>query len=102
MEPETKPLFVVLLKFAANQSQARQFMDGHKQWVKRGFDDGVFLLAGSLEPDLGGGLLAHNTSLPDLQRRVNEDPFVAEQVVSAEIIELSPAKADARLQFLVA
>jgi len=102
MEPESKPLFVVLLKFAANQSQARQFMDGHKLWVKRGFDDGVFLLAGSLEPDLGGGLLAHNTSLPDLQRRVNEDPFVVEQVVSAEIVELSPAKADARLQFLVA
>jgi uncharacterized protein YciI len=94
-------MHIVFLKFSANKSQASQFMDGHKAWLKRGFDDGVFLLAGSLEPGLGGGVLAHNTSLADLQRRVNEDPFVAENVVKAEIHELDPAKADARLQFLV-
>ena len=76
-------------------------MDSHKAWVKRGFDDGVFLLAGSLEPSLGGGILAHNTSLADLQSRVNADPFVAEDVVKAEIFELDPGKADERLQFLV-
>lgn len=29
-------------------------MDGHKAWLKRGFDDGVFLLASSREPSLGG------------------------------------------------
>ena len=50
---------------------------------------------------LGGGILAHNTSLADLQKRVNEDPFVAENVVKAEIFELDPGKADERLQFLV-
>ena len=57
--------------------------------------------AGSLEPGLGGGILAHNTSLADLQSRVNDDPFVAENVVKAEIFELDPGKADERLQFLV-
>lgn len=101
MESEPNPIFVVLLKFSDNRGQAGQFMDGHKKWVKRGFDDGVFLVAGSLEPDLGGGIVAHNTSRVDLQSRVNEDPFVAEDVVSVEIIEISPAKADERLQFLL-
>jgi uncharacterized protein YciI len=101
MESEPNPIFVVLLKFADNKGQASQFMDGHKKWVKRGFDDGVFLLAGRLEPDLGGGIVAHNTSRADLQGRVNQDPFVAENVVTAEIIEISPAKADERLQFLL-
>ena len=95
-------MFIVLLKFSANKGQAGQFMEGHKQWIKRGFDDGVFLLAGSLQPNLGGGILAHLTSLPDLQCRVQDDPFVAEKVVSAEIIEIAPAKADERLQFLLA
>jgi len=32
---------------------------------------------------------------------VNEDPFVAEDVMKAEIHELDPAKADERLQFLI-
>ena len=94
-------MFIVFLKFSANKSQASRLMESHKAWVKRGFDDGVFLLAGSLEPDLGGGILAHNTTLADLQRRVNDDPFVVEDVVKAEVFELDPGRADERLQFLV-
>ncbi|MGL6159687.1 MAG: YciI family protein [Microbulbifer sp.] len=77
-------------------------MDGHKDWLQRGFDDGVFLLAGSLQPNLGGSIVAHNTSLPDLQNKVNDDPFVAEGVVTAEILEMSPSRADERLEFLIA
>jgi uncharacterized protein YciI len=96
-----KPMFIVLLKFSGNKSQAGQFMEGHKKWIKRGFDDGVFVLVGSLQPNLGGAILAHNTSLPDLQARVNDDPFVAQNVVSAEIIEITPSKADERLKFLL-
>ena len=65
------------------------------------FDDGVILLVGSLQLNSGGGIVAHNTSLPDLQSRVNGDPFVAENVVSAEILEITPSKADDRLKFLL-
>lgn len=94
-------MFIVLLRFSDNQSQAGQFMEGHNEWVKRGFDDGVFLLAGSLQPQLGGGIVAHNTSLAELQIRVDADPFVINNVVSAEIIEITPSKSDERLQFLL-
>ncbi len=93
-------MFVVLLKFSSNKGQVSQFMDGHKEWLKRGFDDGVFLVAGSLQPNLGGGIVAHNTSLPELQSRVNDDPFVAKDVVSAEILEIAPSRTDERLAFL--
>jgi uncharacterized protein YciI len=94
-------MFIVLLRFSANKGRASQFMEGHKDWLKRGFDDGVFLLAGSLQPALGGGIVAHNTSLPDLQSRVNDDPFVAARIVSAEILEIAPSKVDDRLTFLL-
>ena len=94
-------MFIVFLRFSDNKAKAGQFMEGHKEWLKRGFDDGVFLLAGSLQPNLGGGIVAHNAALPDLQRRVNTDPFVVENVVKAEIIEITPSKADARLDFLL-
>lgn len=94
-------MFIVLLKFSDNKDQAGAFMDGHREWIKRGFDDGVFLLAGSLQPGAGGGILAHNSSLADIESRVKEDPFVAEKVVTAEILEISPARADERLGFLL-
>lgn len=95
-------MFVVLLKFSDNKGAAGQHMDGHKEWIKRGFDDGVFLLAGNLQPQLGGAIMAHNASLAELQSRVAQDPFVAEDVVSTEILEITPSRADARLDFLLA
>jgi len=94
-------MFVVLLKFSDNKGRAGLFMDGHNAWIKTGFDDGVFLVTGSLQPGLGGCVLAHNTTLADLQTRVDNDPFVAENVVKAEIIEITAAKTDDRLAFLL-
>jgi uncharacterized protein YciI len=93
-------MFIVLLKLTENKGQAGQLMEGHNAWIRRGFDDGVFLLTGTLQPTLGGGILAHNTSLADLKARVNGDPFVAANVVSAEIVEVTPARTDERLDFL--
>jgi uncharacterized protein YciI len=94
-------MFVVLLKFSGNKGLAAQFLEDHKAWLKRGFDEGVFLLSGSLQPNLGGGIFAHNTSLPDLQSRLNADPFVANGVASPEIHEIAPSRADERLKFVL-
>ena len=68
-------------------------------WIKSCF--GVFLLAGSLQPDLGGGIVVHNISLEDIQSRVNNDPCVAEKVITAEIPEIKPVKTDERFSFLL-
>lgn len=94
-------MFIILLKLSENKSKASEFMDGHNEWIKQGFEDGVFLLAGSLQPNLGGSVIAHNTSLSELQERVNKDPFVAENIVNTEILEIDPKKVDDRLSFLV-
>lgn len=94
-------MYVVLLKFSEHRAQAAQHMDGHKAWLARGFDDGVFLVAGSLGQGAGGAVLAHNTSLADLRVRVDADPFVAAGVVTAEITGIAPARVDERLAFLM-
>ncbi len=94
-------MFIITLKFSGNKDLAHQFMEGHKEWIKCGFNDGIFLLAGNLQPGPGGGIVAHNTSLPNLQNRVKDDPFVMEDIVTAEIFEITPSKADERLKFLL-
>lgn len=95
-------MFIIFLKFSDNKSKAGQFMERHTEWIKRGFSDGVFLLSGSIQPNAGGAILAHDTSMADLQSRVNEDPFVVQSIVTASIFEISPSRTDARLQFLLA
>ena len=93
-------MFIVLLKFSDNKSSAKEYMDGHNAWIKKNFDDGIFLLVGSIEPGQGGSIIAHNISLKELEQIVNADPFVSENIVTAEIIEVSAKKTDERLNFL--
>lgn len=94
-------MFVILLKFSDGRGRAAEFMEAHMKWVRQGFDDGVFLLVGSIKPGLGGAVIAHKTSLADLKKRVSADPFVSENIVTSEILEIEPAKADPRLQVLL-
>ena len=77
-------------------------MDGHNAWIRDGFEAGVFLAVGSLQPNAGGGILAHNTTREALDARIAADPFVAEDVVTAEVLEITPARTDPRLDFLKA
>ncbi|CAN7691832.1 MULTISPECIES: YciI family protein [Neorhizobium] len=93
-------MFVVTLKFSANKAKAPALMEGHNAWLKRGFDEGIFLLSGSIQPSAGGAVLAHNTSRADLETRVQQDPFVVEDVVTADILEIAPGRTDDRLAFL--
>ncbi len=95
-------MFMVSLTFTAQKARAGELMESHKAWIQQGFDDGVFLMTGSLVPGIGGAVMAYNTSRDDLERRVNADPFVAEGVVDAEIIEIEASRTDARLDFLSA
>jgi len=94
-------MFIILLKFSKNKSKAGEFMEGHNEWINKGFEEGLFLLVGSLQPNLGGSVIAHNLSLTELEERVKLDPFVAENIVTAEIIEIEPKKSDERLNFLI-
>ncbi|MBG6146960.1 MAG: YciI family protein [Roseibium album] len=95
-------MFIVTLKFSDNKARAGDLMDGHKAWIKDGFDQGLFLMVGSLQPNMGGGIIAHNTTREEIEAFVGEDPFVSEGVVSAEILEITPARLDERLEFLAA
>lgn len=94
-------MFVVLLRFGENKASAHTLMQGHNEWLSRGFADGVFVLAGSIQPASGGAIIAHGIEAQELRVRVDADPFVAEGVVSAEVIEIAPGKVDERLGFLL-
>lgn len=94
-------MFMIVLKLTETKSQASQFMEAHNDWIKRGFDSGIFLLSGGIKPHLGGVVFAHNIALSDLQDLINDDPFVANNVVKAEIIQIAPERCDKRLAFLM-
>lgn len=93
-------MFIVLLRFGANRAAAPRFMEDHRAWLDQGHAEGIFLLSGSLQPAAGGAILVHGLSRDALDDRLRQDPFVAEGVVEAEIIAITPGRADPRLAFL--
>lgn len=95
-------MFIVLLRLTARRDKAPEFMAGHKRWLDQGYQDGVFALSGSLSAGAGGMLLVYNTNRVALEQRLAEDPFVAQDIVSVEIIEAAPGRVDERLQFIAA
>jgi len=59
-------MFVILLKFSNNKANASQLMNSHNSWIMDGLAKGIFLLAGIIQPKLGGAILAHNASLEQI------------------------------------
>lgn len=93
-------MFLVLLRFSDNKAAAANHMTGHKEWVQRGIDEGVFVLVGSIRPGMGGAVIATGIERDRIEQRVATDPFVLHNVVAAEIVEIEPNATDPRLAFL--
>lgn len=85
-------MYIVFLRFGANRAQASQWMAEHGHWIQQGIEDGVFLVAGSLENSQGGAILATNIEKDALFDRVQQDPFVIHGVVVAEIHPITPSR----------
>ena len=92
-------MFIVLLKFGANKSEAAAHMAGHNAWIAKGFEDGVFQCVGSLSEG-GGAVVAHGETREAIEARVQSDPFVEHGVVSSEIYEVDPKRTSEPLSFL--
>jgi uncharacterized protein YciI len=95
-------MFITLLKLTANRAAAPRFMAAHNEWIAKGFADGVFLCVGSLTPEGGGAILAHEESREDHQTRIAADPFVMHGIVTAEMHEVDPKQTIEALKFLKA
>ena len=97
----TASMYFVFLEFSKNSNRAGEFMADHNAWIERGLKAGIFLIVGSLQPRLGGALVAYDTSRVELDARILEDPFVMHDVVKPKVLEVLPTKVDPRLAFLL-
>lgn len=93
-------MFIIILRFTGDKARAPLFMEAHNAWLRQGFEDGVFLLAGGLEAGQGGALLAHGMDAAAVAARLAADPFVTEGIVTPEIHAITPGRLDDRLGFL--
>lgn len=93
-------MYFILLSFAAQKDRLAEFLEAHKAWLQQGFEDGVFIAAGSMTDGEGGAILAVGETEDELAARIAKDPCVTGGVVEPEIIGVAPTMMDPRLDFL--
>jgi uncharacterized protein YciI len=93
-------LFIITLTLTEQKTKAPEYMAAHNAWIAKGFEEGVFLMVGSLKPQGGGAILASDADLASIQSRVADDPFVSQGIAIPHIQEVAPGRTDPRLSFL--
>ncbi len=93
-------MFIITLNLTGDKAKAAEFMADHNAWIAQGFDDGVFVVVGSLTPQSGGAIIALGGDREAIMGRVAADPFVREGIATPHIQQVVPARVDTRLAFL--
>jgi uncharacterized protein YciI len=93
-------VFIILMHLV-DASTAPAHIEDHKAWIRQGFEDGVLFYVGGRRGGGGNAMIANGVAHEELSARVNQNPMVANGVLTAEIIELDTTKSDPRMGFMV-
>jgi uncharacterized protein YciI len=82
-------------------SRVEQFLTGHRAFLKKYYQEGVFLMAGPCQPRTGGIMISLLSDKTRLEQILQEDPFYSEKVAHYELIEFMPSGCHPILQPLL-
>jgi len=80
-------MFVIELTYKVDLSEIDAAMKPHVAWLKRHYAAGTFIASGRKVPRDGGIILATAPTRAALEAIVREDPFVAQGLAAARVIE---------------
>ncbi len=94
-------MFIIQLTYTRPLTEVDQFLGEHKQFLKKYYDEGIFLLSGRKNPRTGGIILARAENMASIEKIIAEDPFNRNGLADYTIIEFLPTMANETLQTLI-
>ena len=85
MTIEPPRLFVAILTYVRPLEEIDAAGQDHVAWLKRGYEEGAFLVSGRRVPRTGGVIIARGTSLADGEERMRQDPLQSGGLATAEV-----------------
>lgn len=95
-------MFVIELIYKAPLAEIDAQMKPHVAFLKKQYAAGHFLVSGRKIPRDGGIILAVGTSREQIEKIVNEDPFIARGLAEARIIEFRASQRAENINRLIA
>ena len=81
-------MFILSLTYTAELLEVDRHIEPHMDWVKNGYDRGIFLASGRKNPRTGGVIFARGNRA-EIDAIVAADPFTLHGVAKYEITEVA-------------
>ena len=94
-------MFLLLITYTQPLANVDVHVVEHREYLKRNYAAGVFLLSGRKVPADGGVVLARASSAAELEAIIATDPFKVHGVATYQIVEFNPTMAAPGLESLV-
>ncbi|AIR69251.1 MULTISPECIES: YciI family protein [Dickeya] len=82
-------MYIINLTYNAPLDEVENLLERHVTWLKRGYEQGVFVASGRKNPRTGGVILAKSVEREELEDFLKQDPFQA--VANYEVIDFQPS-----------
>lgn len=86
-------MFLVLISYTQPLAVVDLHVDAHRDYLRRQYAAGTFLLSGRKEPRDGGVIVAKASSYTELEAVLADDPFAVNGVAAYQIVEFKPTMA---------
>jgi uncharacterized protein YciI len=94
------PLSLILLSYVKPLDAVDAQLPAHVAWLKQGFEQGLFVVAGRRTPRTGGVILSRGER-EAVEALAATDPFVTSGVATAEVVSFSASFAAPALAALL-
>ena len=84
-------LHAVTLPYRVSEENIALYLEAHKAWLVRGFNEKRVVFAGPIVDGSGGYILFHDDSASAIEAFLKEDPFVIHQLVNVDRVSVEPA-----------
>lgn len=86
----TGNLFIISLEYRVPISVVDQYLESHREFLKEGYKNKLFITSGPRVPRTGGVIIAHAESKAYLEMILQKDPFRQHGIADYQIIEFMP------------
>lgn len=93
-------MYIVTLTYIRPLEELDALIDAHMVWLRKHYETGLFVASGRQVPRKGGVILARTGDRAALEAVVARDPFVQNNVATAEIVEFVPSMTAPALEML--
>jgi uncharacterized protein YciI len=94
-------MYAIILRYKRPLSEVDKHIAAHREWLRKNYADGTFLVSGRQRSGAGGFILAAAIERGQLDATLAADPFGQNDLADYEIIDVAPSMADERLSFLI-